>query len=125
MNPSENKPVMSVRTAVALGLLAAVSFGAATKLEIWRSDTKSVQAQAVVKDRLEKLEQTRDGMAKEAASYRWINKADGVVQIPIRRAMEVIQPELLASKARRSSVPVLLPTAAPADASSSTSKEGQ
>ncbi|MGF1678921.1 MAG: hypothetical protein ACFCUX_06980 [Candidatus Methylacidiphilales bacterium] len=115
MNSPENKPVMSVRTAVALGLLAVVSFGAATKLEIWRTDTQSVQAQTIVNERLEKLQQTREGMAKEAASYRWINKADGVVQIPIRRAMEVIQPELQASTARRSSVPVLLPAAAPVE----------
>ncbi len=106
---------MSVRTAVALGLLAVVSFGAATKLEIWRTDTQSVQAQTIVNERLEKLQQTREGMAKEAASYRWINKADGVVQIPIRRAMEVIQPELQASTARRSSVPVLLPATAPVE----------
>lgn len=101
-----DKVGMSALTAGLLALAAAVSFGAATLFEFWRGDTRSAALRAVVAEREEKLATLKEGISKEASSYKWVKKEAGVVQLPIARAMEVTLPDLKNSPPRASGVPV-------------------
>jgi hypothetical protein len=113
---SNNSGKMGPWTAGILALAAVLSFGLATLLEFWRGDTTSQAVEDVAAERYDRLAQLEDGMTKEVNSYRWVRKADGIVQLPIEVAMKATLPELQASKPGPSGVPVdpMAAVAAPA-----------
>lgn len=109
-------------TAGILALAAVVSFGLATLLEFWRGDTQSEALETVIAERVDRLAQLEEGMAKEVNSYRWVKKAEGVVQLPIDVAMKATLKELQEAKPGPSGVPVDLAAAAPAPAPEASSE---
>lgn len=103
-----NNGKMGPWTAGILALAAVLSFGLATLLEFWRGDTTAQAVEEVSSERYDRLAQMEEGMAKEVNSYRWVKKAEGVVQLPIDVAMKATLKELQGSQSqpRPSGVPV-------------------
>jgi len=98
--------MMGIGWAATLALAAVVSFGLATLLEFWRGDVQKAAVLETEQERYERLEQLEEGMAKESSSYRWINKAEGKVQLPIEQAMHVTLADLQVRPPQPSGVPV-------------------
>jgi hypothetical protein len=76
--------------------------------------------------RVQTLKEVRDSDGAIRSSYGWLDKQKGVVRLPVQRSMEVVLPELQASKPRASGVKVPPPAvpapAAPAPAEADTGK---
>ena len=75
---------------VFFGVIAAIAFGAMSRGSTYEEDR--------AKTRAEKLKTAEDDWNKTARTYGWVDKAKGVVHIPINRAMMLELADLQAKK---------------------------
>src|ERR1044071_3139312 len=87
------------------GLLALVVIGA-----VPRGDTYEAKR---AKTRTEKLQALREETTKALTTYAWVDKAKGVVRIPIHDAMKITAAEL-SKKTPAPANPIATPAASPA-----------
>ena len=94
------------------GLLALVVIGASPRGDTY--ETKRAKARA------EKLQGLREETTKALATYAWVDKAKGVVRIPIHEAMKLTAAEL-SKKTPAPANPIATPAASPAAQASAAS----
>jgi len=101
---------------VALILLGMVLFSSAAWLLARSLNKPEAAAGVIVTERLKKLEANRAAAKSAVASYAWQDKAAGKVQISVDRAVELTISELKNKPVKRSDVPLVPNTLAPAPA---------
>jgi hypothetical protein len=99
---------------VALILLGMILFAFSAWLLSRAQNKPEKAAGVVVTERLKKLEANRAAAQTAVASYAWQDKATGKVRIPVDRAVELTIPELKNKPVKRSDVPLVPITSAPA-----------
>ena len=86
---------MATGVSVLLGLASA---GAMTATMFWIGDYYRGAQASRDEDGRRKLQELRASEQKELQNYGWINRTDGVVRIPIERAMQLLTEEAQSQK---------------------------
>jgi hypothetical protein len=121
------RPIAQVRAPFSAWLaviLLFVLFGAIVWVVIGPSRRGTDYEEKRAKIRIEKLKALREENAKDLNSYAWVNKAKGVVRIPIERAMELTVAELQ-QKTPTMAGPIATPMPSPQPSAAASASPGK